>query len=81
MRFAGARLSASHVTVIFEAVGGKTRMTFTAQAAMLAAGSAARDQRIVGTGEGMDRFVEIAGKRQSDRTTRFLVSAPRHPLQ
>jgi hypothetical protein len=68
------------VTVIFEAIGGKTRMTFTEQVAILAGGSAARDQRIVGTEEGMDRFVEVV---ESDRATEpcdFLASAPRHPL-
>lgn len=81
MSFAGTRLSASLVTVIFEAVGGKTRMTFTEQVAILAGGSAARDQRIVGTEEGIDRFVEVV---ESDRATEprdLLASASRHPLQ
>ncbi|WEX76198.1 SRPBCC family protein [Sinorhizobium numidicum] len=58
MSFAGARLSASLVTITFKTVGRKTKMTFTEQVAILAGGRAARDQRLVGTEEGLDRLVE-----------------------
>jgi hypothetical protein len=47
------------VTLTFETVGGKTKMTFTEQVAILAGGIAARGQRLVGTEEGLDRLVEI----------------------
>lgn len=60
MSFAGARLSASLVTVTFEPMGRKTRMTFTEQVAILAGGEAARNQRLLGTEEGLDRLVGIA---------------------
>lgn len=64
MSFAGTRLSASLVTVAFETVGRRTRMTFTEQVAILAGGMAAREQRLQGTEEGLDRLVEIV---ESDR--------------
>jgi len=81
MSFAGTRLSASLVTVIFEAVGGKTRMTFTEQVAILAGGGAARDQRIAGTAEGMNRFVEVVESDRAAEARDFLAAAPRQPLQ
>jgi uncharacterized protein YndB with AHSA1/START domain len=62
MSFAGTRLSASLVTVTFEAVGRKTKMTFTEQVAILVGGKAARDQRFTGTEEGMDRLVDVVDR-------------------
>lgn len=59
MSFASTRLSASLVTVKFETFGLKTKMTFTEQVAILAGGTAARHQRLIGTEEGLDRLVEI----------------------
>jgi hypothetical protein len=59
MSFAGKLLSVSLVTVSFEVAGSKTRMTFNEQVAMLAGGKAARDQRLEGTEQGLDRFVEV----------------------
>ena len=59
MSFAGTRLSASLVTVTFEKAGRKTKITFTEQVAILAGGTAARDQRLAGTEEGLDRLVEV----------------------
>lgn len=59
MSFAGRRLSASLVTIAFETIGRKTKMSFTEQVAILAGGIAARDQRLVGTEEGLDRLVEV----------------------
>lgn len=53
MGFAATRLSASLVTVTFEAIGRKTKMRFTEQVAILAGGRAARDQRRMGTEEGL----------------------------
>ena len=58
MSFAGARLSASLVTVTFETAGRKTRMTFTEQVAIIAGGAAARDQRLAGTEEALGRLVD-----------------------
>lgn len=59
MSFAGTRLSASLVTVTFETAGRKTKMTFTEQLAILTGGTAARDQRLVGTEEGLERLVDV----------------------
>jgi uncharacterized protein YndB with AHSA1/START domain len=59
MSFAGTRLSASLVTVTFAPSGGATLMTFTEQAALLEGGAGARQQRLVGSEEGMDRLVEL----------------------
>lgn len=59
MSFAGARLSASLVTIVLEPAGAKTRMTYTEQVAMLAGGGAARDQRLAGTEQGLDRLIEV----------------------
>jgi uncharacterized protein YndB with AHSA1/START domain len=64
MSFAGTRLSASLVTVTFDPSGKKTRMTFTEQVAILAGGTGAREQRLMGTEEGLDRLVHIV---ESDR--------------
>jgi len=66
MSFAGTRLSASLVTVTFEPSGKRTRMTFTEQLAILAGGTDAREQRLMGTEEGLDRLVKIV---ESDRAT------------
>lgn len=63
MSFAGTRLSASLVTITFEMAGRRTKMTFTEQVAILAGGIGARDQRLMGTEQGLDRLVELA---QSD---------------
>lgn len=59
MSFAGARLSASLVTILLEPAGEKTRMTYTEQVALLAGGEAARAQRLAGTEEGLDRLIDI----------------------
>jgi uncharacterized protein YndB with AHSA1/START domain len=59
MSFAGARRSVSLVTVTFATVGRKTKMTFTEQVAILSGGKAARDQRLAGTEQGLDRLVEM----------------------
>jgi uncharacterized protein YndB with AHSA1/START domain len=59
MSFAGARLSASLVTITLEPDGSKTKMTFTEQVAILAGGSVAREQRLAGTEDGLDRLVGI----------------------
>jgi hypothetical protein len=47
------------VTVTFATVGRKTKMTFTEQVAILSGGKAARDQRLAGTEQGLDRLVEM----------------------
>lgn len=62
MSYAGARLSASLVTVVFETIGRKTKMTFTEQIAILTGGAAARHQRLVGTEEGLNRLVEVVDR-------------------
>lgn len=67
MSFAGTRLSASLVTVTFEPSGKKTRMTFTEPVAILAGGTDAREQQLMGTEEGLDRLVKIA---DFDRATK-----------
>lgn len=59
MTFGGTRLSASLVTVTLQAAGDGTRMTFVEQAALLQGGNEARDQRIVGTGDGFDRLESL----------------------
>ena len=59
MSFAARRLSASLVTVTFTPSGGTTLMTFTEQVALLEGGAGARQQRLVGSEEGMDRLVEL----------------------
>lgn len=61
MSFAGQRLSASLVTVTFNPLGGGTQMTFTEQAVILEGGVDARQQRLMGTEEGMDRLVTLVG--------------------
>ena len=66
MSFAGTRLSASLVTVTFDPSGKKTKMTFTEQVAILAGGAGAREQRLMGTEESLDRLVKIV---ESDRAT------------
>lgn len=63
MSFAGKRLSASLVTITFEATARMTRVTFTEQVAILAGGKDARQQRLLGTGEGLDRLVELLEER------------------
>ena len=62
MTFGGERLSASMVTLTFTGEGRVTRIRFLEQAAMLTGGDQAIDQRIHGTGEGLDRLVEMAGE-------------------
>lgn len=59
MTFAGKRLSGSLVTVTFSPSRDGTRMVFTEQAAILAGGADARQQRLVGTEETMDRLVDV----------------------
>ena len=61
MSFAGTRLSASLVTVTFEMLGRKTKMTFTEQVAILSGGKVAREQRLLGTEQGIDRLAEMIG--------------------
>lgn len=56
MSFAGKRLSASLVTIELSPNATGTRMKFTEQAVFLG-GEGAREQRVVGTGEGFDRLV------------------------
>ncbi len=58
MRFGAELLSASLVTVELAPAGARTWMTFTEQAAFLA-GEGAREQRVLGTGEGFDRLAEV----------------------
>ena len=58
MAFAGERLSASLVTIELMPNGGSTRMKLTEQAAFLA-GDGAREQRVAGTEEGVDRLVAV----------------------
>lgn len=57
MSFAGERLSASLVTIELTPKGGRTHMKFTEQAAFLK-GDGAREQRVQGTEEGLDRLVQ-----------------------
>ena len=64
MGFNGERLSASLVTILFEKIAKKARVHFTEQVAILAGGSSAREQRVHGTEEGIDRLVEIIEKFQ-----------------
>lgn len=59
MSFAGMRLSASLVTILFAESGTETRMTYTEQVAMLNAGADAGQQRLMGTEQGIDRLVGI----------------------
>lgn len=59
MSFGGTRLSASLVTVTFTPLRDGTRMVFTEQVAILEGGADARQQRLAGTEEGMDRLVEL----------------------
>jgi uncharacterized protein YndB with AHSA1/START domain len=59
MSFAGTRLSASLVTVMFAPSRDGTQMVFTEQAAILEGGTDARQQRLLGTEEGMDRLAEL----------------------
>lgn len=61
MSFKGQRLSASLVTVEFRATGSGTTMRFTEQAAFLVAGSP-RQERIIGTGHGLDRLADILAR-------------------
>lgn len=61
MSFAGVRLSASLVTILLAASGLKTRMTYTEQVAILAGAAGARQQRLMGTEQGIDRLVEVIG--------------------
>lgn len=57
MAWNGERLSASLVTIELTPIGPRTRMKFTEQAAFLTPGD--RQQRILGTEEGLDRLVAI----------------------
>ena len=59
MSFAGKRLSASLVTIILTPSGEKTRMVYTEQVAILDGGLDARQQRLLGTEQGIDRLVAI----------------------
>ena len=60
MGFDAVRLSASLVTITFEPSGAGTTMTFTEQVAILAGGRDARNQRLAGTEDGLDRLIAIA---------------------
>lgn len=60
MSFDAVRLSASLVTITFEPAGAGTTMTFTEQVAILAGGRDARNQRLAGTEDGLDRLVAVA---------------------
>jgi len=59
MTLGDQRLSASLVTVSFAAAAGGTRMIFFEQATLLEGGAGARQQRLAGTEEGMDRLCEL----------------------
>lgn len=59
MSFAGARLSASLVTILLTPSGDKTLMRYTEQVAILDGGVDARQQRLLGTEQGIDRLVGI----------------------
>jgi uncharacterized protein YndB with AHSA1/START domain len=61
MSLAGQRLSVSLVTINFAPDADGTRVTFIEQAALLTGDASAREQRILGTEEGLDRLVEFAG--------------------
>ncbi len=67
MSFAGTRLSASLVTILLTASANKTRMVYTEQVAILDGGMDARQQRILGTEQGIDRLVEIVSGERSVR--------------
>ncbi|MDB5583177.1 MAG: Activator of Hsp90 ATPase-like protein [Bradyrhizobium sp.] len=56
MAFGGTRLSASLVTIELTSRGSRTQMKFTEQAVFLT-GDGAREQRLQGTQEGVDRLV------------------------
>lgn len=64
MSFGGKRLSASLVTIEFSADGPRTAVTVTEQAVFFGGGM--QEQRILGTEEGYDRLVDVAGKAESD---------------
>lgn len=59
MSLAGQRLSVSLVTINFVPAAERTKVTFIEQAALLTADANAREQRILGTEQGLDRLVEI----------------------
>jgi uncharacterized protein YndB with AHSA1/START domain len=59
MSFGGKRLSASLVTITFTPAERGTRLCFTEQVAILTGGLAARDPRLSGTEEGLDRLVAL----------------------
>lgn len=59
MSFGGKRLSASLVTVTFEATARRTRMTYTEQVAILAGGPDAAEQRLIGTEDGLNRLAAL----------------------
>jgi uncharacterized protein YndB with AHSA1/START domain len=59
MSFAGRRLSASLVTIILAPSGDRTLMVYTEQVAILDGGTDARQQRLLGTEQGLDRLVDI----------------------
>ncbi|WP_448949848.1 SRPBCC family protein [Labrys neptuniae] len=58
MSFAGKKISASLVTVLFTPAGGETRLVFTEQAAYLG-GPDTQRQRQAGTEWGLDRLVDV----------------------
>lgn len=59
MSFAGVRLSASLVTILLTPSGDKTRLVYTEQVAILDGGADTRQQRVLGTEQGIDRLVRI----------------------
>lgn len=59
MSFSGKRLSASLVTIILKQSGTTTLMSYTEQVAILDGGADAKQQRLMGTEQGIDRLVEI----------------------
>lgn len=63
MSFGGRQVSASLVTIEFQAVGARTKVKVTEQAAFLGGGS---HERIQGTEEGYDRLVAVAEQEVAD---------------
>jgi uncharacterized protein YndB with AHSA1/START domain len=59
MSFAGARLSASLVTIQLSPAGEKCRMTYTEQVAILEGRADAGQQRLMGTEHGLDRLLDM----------------------
>lgn len=67
MSFAGIRLSASLVTILLTSSADKTRLVYTEQVAILDGGTDARQQRILGTEQGIDRLVSTIADKVTTR--------------